>query len=155
MLTAADFLDPAGRERVAAAIARAEGATGAEIRVHLEDHIEEDILDHAVFIFEELNMHRTRWRNGVLICISVADRAVAIIGDSGINAVVPAGYWTDVLEYLQGAFRSGRRVDGITEAVRMVGERLAAHFPPGPEDMDELSNEVSLGGRPAGDVDRP
>lgn len=145
MHTAADFLDEAGRKAVAAAIARAEAATDAEIRVHLEDHIEEDVLDHAVFIFEELGMQHTRWRNAVLIYIAVSDRAMAVVGDSGVNAVVPPGYWDSVIDHMRERFRAGAHADGICEAVAMVGAKLAAHFPPTPTDRNELSNEVSIG----------
>ena len=44
-LTAEDFLSKAERERVAQAIGEAERLTSGEIRVHLEDHIEDDGLD--------------------------------------------------------------------------------------------------------------
>jgi uncharacterized membrane protein len=145
MPSAAEFLDERGRQAVAAAIAQAEAGTGAEVRVHLEDHIEEDVLDHAVFIFEELGMQRTRWRNAVLIYIAVADRSVAVIGDSGVNAVVPAGYWDDELEHLRTHFRRGAHAEGLDAAVRMVGHKLAEHFPRTDDDIDELSNEVSIG----------
>ena len=46
-LTAADFLTAEERRQVAQAIGEAERATSGEIRVHLEDHIEEDVLDRA------------------------------------------------------------------------------------------------------------
>lgn len=145
MHTAGDFLDQAGRKAVAHAIARAEGGTGAEIRVHLEDHIEEDVLDHAVFIFGELGMQHTAARNAVLIYIAVADRSLAVIGDQGVNAVVPPGYWDDVLEHMRAHFRQGHHAEGICEAVGMIGAKLAEHFPKAAGDRDELSNEVSIG----------
>ncbi len=145
MQAAADFLDMPGRKAVAQAIDRAEGNTGAEIRVHLEDHIEEDVLDHAVFIFEELGMQRTAMRNAVLIYIAVADRSVAVIGDQGVNAVVPPGYWDEVLEHMRSHFRQGHHAEGICEAVHVVGAKLAEHFPRTATDRDELSNEVSIG----------
>ncbi|HRD51084.1 MAG TPA: TPM domain-containing protein, partial [Flavobacteriales bacterium] len=78
--TAAEFLTEAERERVSRAVSEAELRTSGEIRVHLEDHIEEDVLQHAAFVFEELGMQRTKDRNGVLIYVSVGDRQVAVIG---------------------------------------------------------------------------
>ena len=143
VLAAEDFLTPAERDRVKSAIGAAEKRTSGEIRVHLEDHIEDDVLDHAAFIFEELGMHRTRDRNGVLIYLSVADRKVAVVGDAGINAAVPEGFWTDVVGVLKLHLAAGRHADGLCEVVHLVGEKLVSYFPLKRDDRDELSNEIS------------
>lgn len=145
--TAETFLSDPEKEQVRAAIAAAELRTSGEIRVHLEDHIEEDVLDHAAFIFEELGMHCTRDRNGVLIYLSVADRKVAVIGDAGINAAVPDGFWTDVVGVLKLHLAAGHHGQGIGEAVHLVGEKLVAFFPLRHDDTNELSNEISYGKR--------
>ncbi|MBK6832525.1 MAG: TPM domain-containing protein [Flavobacteriales bacterium] len=145
--TAEDFLSETDRQRVSAAIRAAEMRTSGEIRVHLEDHIEDDVLDHAAFVFEELDMHKTKDRNGVLIYVSVSDRKVAVIGDKGINERVPENFWNDVLAVLRAHFAAGSRADGICEAVAMVGEKLLAFHPHQRDDSDELSNDVSIGTR--------
>lgn len=147
VLAATELLTGAERKQLRDAIAAAEARTSGEIRVHLEDHIEEDVLDHAAFIFEELGMHRTKDRNAVLIYLSVADRKLAVIGDSGINARVPANFWNDVLGVLKLHLAAGRPADGLVEAVHSVGEKLRAHFPLKDDDRDELSNEISYGKR--------
>ncbi len=146
-LSAAEFLSKAERERVSQAIGEAERITSGEIRVHLEDHIEEDVVDHAVFVFEELGMHRTDQRNGALIYVCVADRKVAVIGDKGINERVPEGFWTDVVAVLKLHFAAGRRADGLVEAVHMVAAKLRQHFPLLTNDRNELSNDVSFSRR--------
>jgi uncharacterized membrane protein len=143
--SAAEFLTLDERARVATAIGEAERRTSGEIRVHLEDHIEEDVLVHAAFIFEELGMHRTKDRNGVLIYVSVADRKAAVIGDKGIHERVGEGFWRDVLAVMQLHFAADRASDGLCEAVRMVGEKLRDMHPYAHDDRDELSNEVSVG----------
>ena len=158
VLSAEDFLTAAERKQVAQAIGEAELRSSGEIRVHLEDHIEDDVLDHAAFVFEELGMHKTAERSGVLIYVCVADRKVAVIGDKGINERVPANFWNDVLAVLQEHFSAGRRAptgaaavagggrraEGLCEAVRMVGEKVIQFFPRRADDRDELSNEVSF-----------
>ena len=145
--TAEDFLSETDRQRVSAAIRAAEMRTSGEIRVHLEDHIEDDVLDHAAFVFEELDMHKTKDRNGVLIYVSVSDRKVAVIGDKGINERVPEHFWNDVLGVLRSRFAAGSPADGICEAVGMVGEKLVEFHPHQRDDRDELSNDVSIGTR--------
>lgn len=144
MLSAENFLTQEEREQVARAITEAEKLTSAEIRVHLEDHIEEDVLDHAAYIFEELDMHRTADRNGILIYICVADRQMAVVGDKGINERVPEGFWDNVIENMRGHFVQMHHVQGLIEAVKKVGELAGSHFPRLRNDRDELSNEVSF-----------
>jgi len=147
VLTAAEFLSATERLQVERAIGEAEQRTSGEIRVHFEDHIEDDVLDHAAFIFEELGMHRTRDRNGVLIYISVADRWVAVIGDKAINEAVPQGFWNDVVGVLKLHFAASRRADGLAEAVHMVGAKLQAFFPLRSDDSNELSNTITYSQR--------
>lgn len=147
VVTAEDLLSETELLRVREAVGAAEKRTSGEIRVHLEDHIEEDVLDHAAFIFEELGMHRTKDRNGVLIYLSVADRHLAVIGDVGINQKVPANFWNDVLGLLKLHLAAGRAAEGLVEAVHMVGEKLRDHFPLQADDRNELANDVSVGRR--------
>jgi len=147
VITAEELLTEAELHAVREAIGAAEKRTSGEIRVHLEDHIEEEVLDHAAFIFEELGMHRTRDRNGVLIYLSVADRKLAVIGDEAINQQVPENFWNDVLGLLKLHLAAGRAAEGLVEAVHMVGEKLRTHFPLKHDDTDELPNEVSFGRR--------
>ena len=147
VLAAEDLLTEAERLRVRDAIAAAEKRTSGEIRVHLEDHIEDEVLDHAAFIFEELGMQRTRDRNGVLIYLSVADRKLAVIGDDAIDQRVPDNFWNDVLGLLKLHLVAGRAADGLVEAVHMVGEKLRTHFPLKVDDSDELPNDISYGRR--------
>jgi len=147
VLTAAEFLSAAERELVERAIGEGEKRTSGEIRVHIEDHIEEDVLDHAAFIFEELAMHRTEARNGILIYVCVVDRKVAVIGDKGINEAVPEGFWDDVVGVMKLHFVAGQRAQGLVEAVHMVAAKLQAFFPLQHDDRNELSNTVSFSKR--------
>ncbi len=40
--------------------------------------------------------------------------------------------------------KQGRPVDGFLEAIRICGEVLAKHFPPGAIDKNELPNKLVL-----------
>jgi len=75
------------------AIGEAEHATSGEIRVHIETSCKADVLDEAAWLFRKVGMHKTADRNGVLIYLALKDRKFAIIGDTGINSVVPLGFW--------------------------------------------------------------
>src|SRR5512133_3532956 len=100
-----EFLGKENEKLIMAAIERAEGQTSGEIRVHIESTCREDVLDRAAWLFKKLKMHKTKEHNGVLIYLSVNDRKFAIIGDAGINKVVPEGFWNDNKEMMIGHFK--------------------------------------------------
>lgn len=127
------------------AVMEAEKNTSGEIRVHIEDSFKGDVLDQAAFIFKMLKMHETEQRNGVLIYLAVQNRKFAIIGDSGINAVVPPGFWDRISEIMTEHFRSGRFTQGLVEGINLTGEKLVEFFPFLKNDTNELSDDISFG----------
>lgn len=133
------------KKTITDAIAAAEKKTSGEIKLHLEKRCNEDVLDRAAFVFEKLEMHKTKLRNGVLFYVSFEDHKLAILGDAGINAVVPENFWDEIKNLLIASFKKGEYVSGLTKGIEMAGEQLKAHFPISQEDVDELSNEISFG----------
>ncbi len=144
-LTAEELLSPADLQRVRDAVREAEEHTSGEIRVHLDDTIVDDVLDHAAFVFEELGMHRTKDRNGVLIYVSVAQRRAAVVGDAGINDRLSPGYWNETLGVILEQFKADRYVEGLCMGVQRLGTQLRTHFPREADDRNELSDDVSIG----------
>lgn len=90
-------------------------------------------------------MHETKDRNGVLIYLSVNDRKFAIIGDAGINKVVPEGFWNDIKELMTGHFKKGEFAIGLITGIEKAGEQLRQYFPFQDNDVNELSDEISYG----------
>jgi uncharacterized membrane protein len=127
------------------AIGHAEKGTSGEIRVHIEDTFTGDVLDQAAYIFKKLKMHETEQRNGVLFYLSIRNRKFAIIGDAGINAKVPEGFWDHIKEIMTGHFRNNRFAEGLAEGIKLAGEKLIEHFPYLQNDENELSDEISFG----------
>lgn len=144
-LTAEDLLSPAQQEQVRRAVQAAEAHTSGEIRVHLDDSIVDDVLDHAAFVFTELGMRNTKDRNGVLIYVSAAQRRAAVIGDTGIHERLPNGYWNEVLGAILTRFRDGAYCEGLCEGVARLGHQLEQHFPREANDRNELSDQISYG----------
>ena len=87
-------------------------------------------------------LDRTRERTGVLIFVAVAERYVEIIADAGIDAVVPPGTWDQAVAAFVERVRTGRIAEGFLAAIGLVGDRLAEHFPPSADDVDELPNRL-------------
>jgi uncharacterized membrane protein len=133
------------KETIVKAVKTAELSTSGEIRVHVERTCPEDVLDRAAFIFEKLKMHRTELRNGVLFYLSVGDHQMAVLGDAGINAKVPEGFWDEIKETMLILFRQGELAGGLARGIIMAGEQLKAFFPFQSDDVNELSDEISFG----------
>lgn len=138
-----NFFSGEDEQKIVRAIKLAEKQTSGEIRVHLENFCPRKLMNRAALIFEKLEMHHTKERNGVLIYIAIRDRKFAIIGDAGINALVEEGYWDLITERLGERFRNAEFVEGLTEAIESVGQKLKTHFQYSKDDVDELSNEIS------------
>ncbi len=133
------------------AIEVAEMGSSGEIRVHLEEKCSKNVFDRAVDIFRKLEMNKTTLRNGILFYMAVGERKFVIIGDAGINAKVPVGYWDQIRDRVLQFFREERIPEGLIEGIRLAGEALKEHFPHQEDDVDELSNDISYGDHDTGD----
>ena len=89
-------------------------------------------------------MDRTAARNGVLIYIACQSRVFSIIGDKGINDVVPSDFWKSIISVLAGHFSKHEFADGIIEAIAMTGEKLKTFFPYESDDVNEQTDEISF-----------
>lgn len=139
------FFSKEEQNLIVEAIKEAEKNTSGEIQVHIESHCKKEVLDRAVDVFEKLKMHKTKDRNGVLFYLAYKDRKFAILGDAGINSVVPHNFWDNIKEDMESAFRQGAFTSGLCEGIKKAGTQLKAHFPYKENDKNELSDEISFG----------
>ncbi|UKT64183.1 TPM domain-containing protein [Pedobacter mucosus] len=130
------------QDRIAKAISDAEKATSGEIRIAIDKHCKDNAYDKAIEYFSQLNMDKTAQRNGVLIYLAHADHKFAIIGDSGINKVVPEDFWETTKIAMNAHFTKGNLADGIIAGVALAGEKLALFFPYQKGDINELPNDI-------------
>ena len=141
-----NFFSNYEEQAIIEAIQGAELNTSGEIRVHLEDKVKGNVLDVAVRVFRELEMDKTQARNGVLILIAPLDKKYAILGDEGINKVVPENFWDAEKNLMQEHFKEGAFCKGICEVIGRIGVKLKEHFPYQSDDVNELPDEISYGG---------
>lgn len=140
------FFTDAEQKNLVSAIQAAERNTSGEIRVHIEQTCPlPDPLERAKDLFGQLNMHQTAQQNGVLFYLSLDDRKFALLGDRGIDAVVPPDFWNATRDAMRDHLRAGRLVDGLAEGIRRAGEHLKTYFPYRDDDRNELSDEISFG----------
>ena len=139
-----NFFTTEEKKQITDSIAQAELNTSGEIRLHVEGKCKIDVLDRAAYVFEKLEMHETAQRNGVLFYLAVNDRKFAIIGDSGINQLVAADFWSETKETMLEFFKDGKFAEGLSKGILMAGEQLKTNFPYQSNDVNELSDEISF-----------
>lgn len=88
------------------------------------------------------NLHHTEQRNGILLFVSVAERYVEIMADKGINDVVDANTWNQVIQQFIDNIKQGEVEQGFISAIDTSAGILKQHFPVQPRDLNELPNHL-------------
>jgi putative membrane protein len=101
----------------------------------------EEVHQRALQAFFEHGLVETRDRTGILIFVSLLERRVEVIADAGIHKKVGPSTWDSVVSLVLDGVRRGALVDGLCAAIARCGDILAEHFPPRPDDVDELPDE--------------
>jgi putative membrane protein len=104
----------------------------------------EEVRQRAIQAFYDHRLYQTRDATGVLLFLSLLEHRVELLADTGIDALVADGTWDGVVGDLTAALRTGDYVAGVVRAVERIGEILAAHAPPRPDDTDELDNRPRM-----------
>jgi putative membrane protein len=98
------------------------------------------------FIAEEV--FDTRERTGILLFVSLLERQVLVVGDSGINARVKQEEWDDVVQSIVRGIRTGSAAAGIVEAIGKCGSLLERHgVARRADDKDELRDDLRMSDR--------
>ncbi|MGZ5442637.1 MAG: TPM domain-containing protein [Thermoanaerobaculia bacterium] len=139
-----EFLAALDRQQIVEAIGTAERMTSGEIRVHIQPKARGEIRHAAERTFERLGMTKTKERSGVLLFIACEEQRFVILGDSGIDARVPAGFWDEIASRLHDRFQQGDFTAGIVDAIHSAGEELKEYFPRAHDDANELANEINI-----------
>jgi uncharacterized membrane protein len=85
--------------------------------------------ERAIEVFSLLRLWDTDHRNAVLIYVLLADRAVEIIADRGVQSKVHNGEWESVCQAMEVAFTQGLYRTGVVDGIRTVTRHLTMHFP--------------------------
>ena len=142
---AKDFFSKEEQEQIVASIKAAEKNTSGEVQVHVEEYCKKEPMERAKDVFASIGMHKTELKNGVLFYLAVKDKKFAILGDSGIDKVVPAHFWDIIKDQMTILFKAGNICVGLCDGILKAGEQLTAHFPYQSNDANELSDEISFG----------
>lgn len=154
-------IDPSMLERLRLRVSASEARHTGEVRIYVESslplsylwrHLREktpmDMLtrQRATSIFGKLRVWDTQHNNGVLIYLLLAEHAIELVADRGLNAIVKPGEWRAMVESMGTAFASGHFEDGLTQALSEVSAPLVQHFPAGPTpNSNDLPDTPVLG----------
>jgi putative membrane protein len=105
----------------------------------------EEVRQRAVQAFYEYRLYQTRDATGVLLFLSLLERRVELLADTGIDRRVEAGTWDGLVETLTAALHVRDHLPGIVRAIDQLGGILATHAPPRPDDTNELDNRPRMG----------
>jgi putative membrane protein len=87
-------------------------------------------------------VHLTEERTGILIYVALANRRVEVVADAGINSKITQPDLDRLVKDVIDPARAGSLADGLIAAVNDAGALLRAHFPPRPDDRNELPDRV-------------
>ena len=154
-------LPPDMLQRLTHQIAASEGRHTGQIRIYVEPALPVSYLwrfgrsstmkeltrQRAVMQFAKLLLWDTEHNNGVLIYLQLAEQAIEIVADRGVNRQVSAQDWHAMAQRMSAAFCTGQFEDGLTQAIDEVSSVLVAYFPaaPGSKPINEQPNEPVLG----------
>ena len=139
------FFTSEQQTQIIESIRLAELNTSGEIRVHIEANCDGDAYERAQIVFEQLGMHATEQKNGVLFYLAYAHKKFAILGDKGIHEKVSQQFWDTEKELLLSYFKQEKFTEGLCLAIAQAGEKLKQHFPYQSNDTNELNNDISFG----------
>jgi putative membrane protein len=104
------------------------------------------VYQRAAEVFIEEEIFTTRDRTGILIFLSLFERRVLVVGDSGINAKVEQSEWNEIVQRVVAGMRSGKTADGLIDAIKRCGLILQQHgVERRTDDRNELPDRLRLG----------
>ncbi len=154
-------IDPDMLERLRRRVSASESRHTGEVRIYVEAslplaylwrHMRDGVPLHtlarerATSMFGKLRVWDTQHNNGVLIYLLLAEHAIELVADRGLNAIVKPGEWQAMVQHMGTAFAGGHFEDGLTQALDEVSRCPPEHFPAGPTpNPNDLPDTPELG----------
>ena len=130
------------------AILASEAAHAGEIRFAVEGALEgtplfkgQSARARAIEVFSELHLWDTAHNNGVLVYLLLADRAVEIVADRGIESKMDSREWETICRAMETAFKRADYEAGVVSGIQAVTRHLVEHFPASAAGQNELPDK--------------
>ena len=125
-----------GQTRIAARVAASEARHTGQIRVCIEAGLPLSYLrrgararERAVAMFGKLRVWDTEHNNGVLVYVLLAEHAIELVADRGIDRRADPAAWDTIAAQMKEPFRGGDFAAGLDRAIDAVDALLVQHFP--------------------------
>lgn len=133
-------IDPELVQRLARRVRASEQRHRGEVRFCVEASLpnsyllrdsamREIVRQRALTMFSKLRVWDTEENNGVLIYLLLAEHAIEIVADRGLNKHVSPAQWQAMVRRMGSAFIAGEFETGLTQALEEVSALLVEHFP--------------------------
>ncbi len=140
-------LTPAVRTRMQGRIAASETRHTGQLRIYVESSLPLSYLsrnaaarERAITLFGKLRVWDTENNNGVLIYLLMAEHAIEVVADRGLNQHVSPKRWTEMISRMRIPLQAGQWEEGLMLALDEVSAQLEALYParPGTTSSNEL-----------------
>jgi len=101
------------------------------------------VLTAARATFYEKGTRLTSGRTGMLVYISLLERAVEVVIDRGVEEAVPATEWQFATAQIEGTLRRTMDAHEVAKKIDELGAICEAVLPRAEDDVNELPDEVS------------
>jgi putative membrane protein len=108
------------------------------------DEMNKEVEQKAYEAFFHHNLHLTKHHTGVLILISVMEKKIKIISDTGIAKKVEQKIWDEIIFQFAQKIKDGNFIGGLSDSIESVGNVLETYFPSVGEKPNELNNELII-----------
>jgi putative membrane protein len=103
---------------------------------------EEAVRLRAERAFFEKGLYRTKKNTGVLFFLSLLERKVWVLADTGIYQKMNQEILSRFANEVSRGIKEGRACDALSQAIQEIGGLLSQHFPITADDTDELPDDV-------------
>lgn len=100
--------------------------------------------ERALEWFGSLRVWDTEHNSGVLVYICMADHAIEIVADRGINREVNQAVWAGVSALIQSKFAEKAYAEGLGVGLAAINELLVTYMPRSTPLVNELPDDVVL-----------
>lgn len=105
---------------------------------------ERRVYARALQHFVESGVYKTADRTGILIFISVLERRIFVIADSGINEKVPQSRWDGICKIMADGLKAKHTAKAFITATEECGKILQEHFPNKIKNPNELADGLVI-----------
>ncbi len=106
--------------------------------------MQQKVKERALRHFMESGVYNTKDRTGILIFISILEKRVELLADSGINEKIQPEKWQSIVDNIIEGIKKKNVTSHLIESINECGKLLSQHFPIQPDDINELSDEIDI-----------